>query len=233
VRRRRDVQTGGVLTSEENPGSVAEPGTSRRNPSRSSRTRRGPCRLCSSMVPRVRGGRFRIRSGVSPASCTAATAYPRNPVRHYPSNHGAVWPLQVISRIDTFNHNHQLINTNTLLTETAQGTISVGSNLLLVKYSFITIASGTWTGQIHNHSARGKYRDHTGPISGSHRVALLSHPAPGTAGCGGASAAGGASKEKAVGGATKKQVSMVSLGSSASGALSAVSQQGQSKDANL
>jgi hypothetical protein len=30
---------------------------------------------------------------------------------------------------DAFNRNHQLINTNTLLTETVMGTISVGSKL--------------------------------------------------------------------------------------------------------
>ena len=57
-------------------------------------------------------------------------------MRSAPTGSGEASPLQPRRRVaaagylqDTFNHNHQLINTNTLLTETAQGTISVGSKL--------------------------------------------------------------------------------------------------------
>lgn len=57
-------------------------------------------------------------------------------MRSAPTGSGEASPLQPRRRVaaagyfqDTFNHNHQLINTNTLLTETVKGTISVGSKL--------------------------------------------------------------------------------------------------------
>jgi hypothetical protein len=59
---------------------------------------------------------------------TSCAAYPRDPVRSVSSNHGTVCPHAGYLQ-DVFYYDHQLINTDTLLTETVQGTICVGSKL--------------------------------------------------------------------------------------------------------